>query len=111
LNGSCYDCKYNGIPRLADITLGDFWGVERFHPEMDDNMGTSVILVNNTKGESLFNQIKNQITFHKSELNKTISRNPCILKSYPTSMHRDSFFKDLDSLSLENILEKYKIKK
>jgi coenzyme F420-reducing hydrogenase beta subunit len=109
LNETCHDCKYNSIPRLADITLGDFWGVKNFHPEMDDNMGTSVVLINNSKGDFLFNRIKSQIIFHKSELNKAIVRNPCILKSYPINMQRGSFFKDLDLLSLKNILEKYKI--
>ena len=82
LNESCHDCKYNGIPRLADITLGDFWGIERFHPEMDDDKGTSVVLINNSKGDTLFSRIKSQIVFCKSELNKAINNNPCILRSY-----------------------------
>ena len=107
LNESCYNCKYNGIPRLADITLGDFWGIERFHPEMDDNMGTSVILVNNSKGELLFKQIKDQIVFRKSELNKAIVNNPCIIKSYKKNPNRNKFFEDIDNFSLNDLQKNY----
>ena len=107
LNESCHDCKYNGIPRLADITLGDFRGVKKFHPEMDDNMGTSVVLVNNSKGMGLFNQIKADIIFCKSELNKAIKNNPCIIRSYPKSQNRDKFFADIINFSINDLQKKY----
>lgn len=110
LNESCYSCKYNGIPRLADITLGDFWGVQRFHPDMDDDKGTSVLLLNNAKGEDLFSLIKGKIEFCKSELNKAVNNNPCIIHSYPAHHQRNKFLKDLDSLTLNEILEKFKIR-
>lgn len=32
---SCFDCKFARIPRQGDITLADYWGVGRFHPQMD----------------------------------------------------------------------------
>ena len=107
LNETCHDCKYNGIPRLADITLGDFWGVKRFHPEMDDNMGTSVVLVNNSKGMGLFNQIKADIIFCKSELNKAIKNNPCIIRSYPKNQNSDKFFADIICFSIKDLQKKY----
>lgn len=109
LNDSCYECKYNGIPRIADITLGDFWGIQKFHPEMDDDKGTSVVLLNNAKGEQLFNLIKKQIVACKSELSKAIDSNPCILKSYTKKSNRNTFFKDIDSLPLKEIISKYNI--
>lgn len=27
---SCYDCQFNGFHRMADLTIGDFWGDTRF---------------------------------------------------------------------------------
>lgn len=109
LNESCYSCKYNGIPRLADVTLGDFWGVQRFHRNMDDDKGTSVILLNNTKGEYLFSLVEKNVTFCKSELNKAVNNNPCIIHSYPAHHQRDKFLKDLDSFTLGELLDKYKL--
>ena len=40
-NTSCDGCHYRKLPRIADITLGDYWGISRYHPEMNDNKGTS----------------------------------------------------------------------
>lgn len=107
LNSSCYNCKYNGIPRIADITLGDFWGIKKFHPEMDDDKGTSVVLINNSKGDTLFNRIKSQIIFCRSELNKAINNNPCILQSYSMNKKIFDFLKDIDYFSLKELFSKY----
>ena len=49
-NVSCDDCHYRKKPRIADITQGDYWRVSKYHPEMNDNKGTSVVLLNTTPG-------------------------------------------------------------
>ena len=59
---SCYDCKFKGLPFTSDITLGDCWvrdGVLR--PEMDHDLGTSVVLINNSKGKQLFDSIRKNL--------------------------------------------------
>ena len=38
---SCYECKFKGFPQKADITLADFWGIEKVDPTMDQDKGTS----------------------------------------------------------------------
>ena len=55
---SCGDCDFKGIPRQSDITLADFWGIES---KLDDDKGTSLVLINNKKGKALFNRIENNI--------------------------------------------------
>lgn len=57
MNDSCVECKYMSIDRVGDITIGDFWRVSKFAPELDDNLGTSIVIVNNKKGEDLFNDL------------------------------------------------------
>jgi hypothetical protein len=47
-NVSCDDSHYRKKPRIADITQGDYWRVSKYHPEMNDNKGTSVVLLNTT---------------------------------------------------------------
>lgn len=53
---SCYDCPFAKIPRISDITIGDFWGVPE---ELDDPRGVSVLIVNTTKGEKLLDRVSN----------------------------------------------------
>ena len=107
LNESCYNCNYNGIPRLADITIGDYWGVERFHPDMNDDKGIGLLMINNNRGKFLLERVKANITVQESELNKAIVYNPCVLKSYPVHPNRDIYFKELKNLSLRELFNKY----
>lgn len=58
LRPSCYDCPFCGTSRQGDITMGDFWGVEAFSKDWNDQKGTSIVLVNSGKGQRLFDQIK-----------------------------------------------------
>lgn len=58
---NCYTCKYAGKDRAGDITIGDYWGVEKEHPEyvvenggsLSVDKGVSCILVNNEQGKNL----------------------------------------------------------
>lgn len=59
LRPSCGTCPYTSTQREADITIGDFWAIERFDKNLNDNKGTSVILLNSHKGRELFSSIKN----------------------------------------------------
>lgn len=45
----CLDLKRN---RPGDLTLGDCWHVGKYYNDMDDNEGTSLLLVNSPKGEA-----------------------------------------------------------
>lgn len=60
LRRSCYDCPAKGCSG-ADITLGDYWGVENIHPEMDDDQGTSLVILNSPKGVSVFSEITDNL--------------------------------------------------
>ena len=50
LRDSCFHCNWARLMRPGDITLGDFWGVEKTHPELADSRGVSFILVNSDAG-------------------------------------------------------------
>lgn len=107
LRKSCYNCKFSNFPRAADITLGDYWGVQYKYKHLADNKGISLILLNSEQGKFLINQIKNNIYIENTDLDYAIERNPCIVKSVSEDPNRNNFFKELDKESLENLQEKY----
>lgn len=45
------------MPRRADLTLADFWGIEHIDPQMDEDKGTSLVLVNSPKGKKLLDSL------------------------------------------------------
>ena len=57
LRPSCYACPAKSGKSHSDITLADYWGIEHQHPEMDDDKGTSLVLLNTEKGEHSFHPL------------------------------------------------------
>lgn len=53
LRPSCYNCGYRGFHRPADITIADFWGVEKVLNQKIINTGVSLVLAHNLKGLTL----------------------------------------------------------
>lgn len=105
---SCYECKYKDFPRIADITLGDFWGIEKYDKNLDNNIGTSMILLNSQKGETFFEKEKYRLEFKKLNLETAFNGNVALFKSLSMpSIDREKFFKDLDTESFDNIVKKY----
>ena len=107
---SCYDCQFKGFPRMADITIADFWGCERKseYRELDDNAGTSAVIINNQHGLDFFNKIEKRVKIVPSKIEDMIPGNPALLYSQQKSKSdREAFFKDLDKEPIENVVPRY----
>lgn len=86
----CFDCHFKGEKRVGDITLGDFWGINKINPKMDDDKGTSLVLINSEKGLNLFNKIKSSLILSEESLEEAVKYNPAIIKS-PSKSNKDKF--------------------
>ena len=101
----CSICPYTSLHRHADITIGDFWGIEKYMPELNDNKGVSAILVNTAKGSRLFEGCQSLILTRQSEVQQVIQ--PSLVSPSIPSSHRASFFADLDRLSFGDVQRIY----
>ena len=106
-NQSCDDCLYRKLPRIADITLGDYWNVSKYHPEMNDDKGISVVLLNTTPGKELFEFVADKVIQCESKVEYSIACNPCIVRSSTPNLKRTDFFANLDKYSLDELIKKY----
>ena len=86
---SCGDCDFKGIPRQSDITLADFWGIES---KLDDDKGTSLVLINNEKGKALFNRIENNVISYKRNFSEIFEKNVCFNSSVEIPSESEKFF-------------------
>lgn len=107
LNSSCADCHYGKLPRIADITLGDYWNIAKVHPQMDDNKGTSVVLLNTEHGKALFESVADKVAQCDSKVEYAIAGNPCIVRSSTPHPRRAEFFANLDKYTLDQLIKKY----
>lgn len=103
LRDSCYECNFKGIKRNSDITLADFWGIEKIMPEMDDDKGTSLLMLHSKKGEELFNNIKNDIKYKEVVIEDAIKFNTSMIKSSTKNKKYDLFWDNVDKYKIEKL--------
>ena len=105
---SCYECPFKGYPRMADITLADFWGVEKVAKELDNNTGTSAVIINSKKGETFFLQAAKRLVKKEVRIEDIEPNNPALIqRAKLPDYNRTQFFKDLDSLRFDHLADKY----
>lgn len=92
---SCYECKFAKIPRQGDITLADYWGIEKIYPDFDRNNGVSLIMINNAKGEQVWNSVKDTCTFVKSNIIDAIASNRNIIAPTEKPQIRNTIYKEI----------------
>lgn len=110
LRESCYNCNFKLGNKYSDITLGDFWGVNNYYPEMYDKKGVSAIIINTEKGNEIFGIINSQIKFKECKLDEIVAGNPSLKISSNRPKNRDEFFEEIDTKNIEYLSNKYKKK-
>ena len=105
LRNSCSKCSFAKLPRQGDITLGDFWGIDKYSKKLNDQKGLSMVLINSSKGEQHINNIKNDCKLFKNvPIHYAIKGNPCLTRSSIPHIDRNSFFERFEKMSLsENV--------
>ena len=99
----CGKCLFKGSKRNSDITLADYWGIDK---KIDDDKGTSMVIVNTQQGLDLFNSISNKINCVRTDL--SLDHNPMFNFSVLLPKERHSFLCDLGKFGFTKSLKKYK---
>lgn len=100
---SCYECKFKGLPKNSDITLADFWGIEKINLKLDNNKGTSMVLINSEKGKELFDKIKNNIEFEQIKSEDVFEQNVCNSYSPKLTETRKKVFENIDNMTFDEL--------
>ena len=109
LNGmrpSCYKCLWKSINHPGDITIGDYWGIDKAVPEFNDNKGVSLVFVNSEKGTKFFEQIEEDIIWKQTRIEKCMLQKP-LVEPYEEPESRERFWKDFNNKDFEYIARKY----
>lgn len=92
---SCANCHFCDKNRKADITIGDFWGIEQIHPDFYDNNGISLVCINSEKGLKVFNNIKKNLTILETTLEEGFKYNHN--SNIPENKFRKKFFNHINN--------------
>ena len=106
LRPSCHQCVAKQKKR-SDLTLGDFWGIEKIASEMDDEKGTSLVIVRTEKGMELFDKIANDVEKKEVSYEEGTRYNPAEYRSAPRPQVRECFWSDLKKMTFKEFEKKY----
>jgi len=107
LRPSCHSCGFKSVQRQSDFTLADLWGVESVVSTMDDDKGTSLVLVHTAAGQELLDHLGEAAEVQSVDLASAVKNNPALTTSAPVNPLRDRFMLQLETLPLEQLVEKY----
>lgn len=107
LRPSCYECGFKKLGRVSDITLADFWGITEIQPEMDDDGGTSLVLIHSQKGQDIFETIRPRMCCRSTNGKAAIAANSAMLHSVKKPKNRERFLNELQADNFEALAAKY----
>ncbi len=105
---SCFKCEFTGDNKIADITMGDFWGYKKVNKKLNaENFGVSALKVATKKGMELINEVKDNLYLHEVTLSDIYKNN----HSWPIDFkpEREEIFNDFSKTedNAIKILKKY----
>lgn len=107
LRPSCYSCKFKKKHRRSDITLADFWGIDEILPKMNDEKGTSLVLVNSKKGQELFKHINENVYIEKVDFEEAIFHNKSMYQSPSIEKQNLEIYHDIERLDMDGIVKNF----
>lgn len=105
LRPSCYECSYATTERKVDLTIGDYWGIDRVMPDFYSPEGNSLVLVHTKKGQELFERITDKVEWRESSTTDCLQ--PNLIKPTERSPRREEFWKDYQRKGISFVLKNY----
>lgn len=105
----CHSCISKEGRAYSDISIADYWGISRIIPHMDDDKGTSLVMIHTNKGNMAYSDLS--INSMESTYEQAIRFNPAIEKSCVEPKERINFWQLYSSKktgAIVEILEKLK---
>lgn len=109
LRPSCHACPVRKGRSHSDLTLGDFWGIERVHSSIDDDRGTGLVLVNSLAGMNFYRSLsvlEKEVTYAQA-----FRGNPSLECSAPLTDLREEFWKRFPEEGMKAVSDLHKRKK
>ena len=93
----CYSCRYASVQRPGDLTIGDYWGIEREHPLFFNTKGVSCILINNAAGEAIWKRYGSLFYSQESTFGQVARHNHNLLRPTTRPALRNTIYKGINT--------------
>ncbi len=107
LRRACGSCIAKGENRASDLTLGDFWGVNKVEPKAFHPAGTSLVFTNAAKGEELLRGLSEQLVLSETDPKQAVAYNPSAVAPAVLHPQWEQFQGDSKQLTVTQLADKY----
>lgn len=104
LRPSCYHCRFRGEHRDTDITLADLWGCKATAPDMFDDKGTSLVLVQSERGAEIWEKLSEKMRVQQLHTKDYQRYNKSLLASAIVPSKRRSYSCDSSWENLQKLI-------
>lgn len=98
---SCHSCTFKGLNRVSDFTLGDYWAVREYDPDLANDYGTSCIIVHSPKGEEILSRLQERLKIKPANLKNVTVWNDCYERSVGMNPEEPAFYELIRTVSFE----------
>ncbi|WP_317724488.1 Coenzyme F420 hydrogenase/dehydrogenase, beta subunit C-terminal domain [Clostridium tetani] len=102
---SCGECSYTDIHRSSDITIADYWGIEKYASEWMDAKGVSLIMTNTPKGEELLMKCSATIKYEKRAKEESLAEQQRLSGPIEFPEDRKEFWEQYQKFGLAHLLD------
>lgn len=107
LRRSCYNCNFRNFTSSSDVTIGDFWGIDKTDSILKDKEGISLCILNTEKGKVFFEKIADNVDYDLRSLDEALKENKPLVSSVRYNPVRDKYLKDMRKLNIKKLRDKY----
>lgn len=111
LRNSCYNCKFKNFNIASDITIGDYWGIDKKYPEFNDDKGCSLVMLNTERGRRFFEEAADSFDIIETGTEFAVETHPKLLKSVGKNFYRENFLSEMQKADspqkFKNVVKKY----
>lgn len=105
LRPSCHVCKFKGLERRTDVTIGDFWAAPKILSDEQYKDGISSIIIHTKNGLECFESIKKNLVLYNVTTEELTMKNTALVRSSRKAINRDVFFERFnDGEKIERIV-------
>lgn len=105
LRPACNCCPYAKVHRNSDITIGDYWGIEKVMPDFYDPKGISLMLVHSEDGKELMERVMPQMEVRSTAIQECLQ--PNLQKPTQKTPIRDAWWADYHKNGFDFVYRKY----
>lgn len=104
---SCEACRYTDIHRPSDITIADYWGIEKYASEWMDPKGVSLVITSTSKGIELLMKCSNTMKYEKRPIKEELAEQPRLTEPVKYPVERKKFWDEYRKFGPAYLLNKY----